>query len=215
MTFTYTPEILSALESSISKERLKSYMAATANVEDAIRLYLWNTAVSDTLYAPLQTLEVSLRNSINRELSALYGTKWYENKKPTLFVDAQADKITKVISRFDKNRPLTTSDVVAGLSFGFWADLIEHKVYENLWNKCIHKSFPHRPAGTKRSTAAIPVKRLNTLRNRIAHHEPIWNRNLQHDYDLIIGLISWICPATSEWTKRHNRFEIVLKDRPK
>ena len=213
--YIYTDSTVVALFEALSPERLAAYLkAAGGDRAKALRLYVWKTAMSEALYGPLQGLEVVLRNAVNRELCAKYGDQWFRNAKPALFIDQQAEKLEKTISRFDKSRVLTVNDVVADLSFGFWSDLFDHQMYDELWKQTLHKAFSHRPKGVKRNTIAIPVKRLNTLRNRIAHHEPIWNRDLQKDYDLIIELTSWIAPIASDWMEHQSRFAQVLQAQP-
>lgn len=203
----YGVEVLDALEIAFSPERLRTYKAACGgNLSQAIYLYNWNTTISQALYGPLQVFEITTRNAINRQLAVKYGDKWFEVSKPVIFADTQSEKIAKVVARFDKNRAIVLGDVVADLSFGFWSDLVAHQFYDELWKVALHRAFPNRPRGTKRSTLANPFIRLNTLRNRIAHHEPIWNRDLERDYKLTIELTSWICPITSDWADKNNDF---------
>lgn len=174
--FIYDFNTIAALETSLSPARLASYIRRTAgDKERALRLYLWNTALSEALYGPLQGLEIALRNALNRELCAHYGPQWYENKKPVLFPDTQAEKIQKAISEFDKGRLITVSDVVASLTLGFWADILHYEMYDQMWRECTHKAFPNRPKGTRRGNIAPTIKRLKNLRNRVAHHEPIFH----------------------------------------
>jgi len=213
----YTKDVLDALEKAFTPQRLSPYkIRAKNNLEKALDFYIWNTQVGQALYAPLQTLEVAMRNSINRELVAKFSDKWYENKTPVLFDEKQFEKITSAIKRYDKGGPVPLNHIVSDLSFGFWSNLIDHKMYDELWKQSLHKAFPNRPKGTKRSNAAIPCTRLNTLRNRIAHHEAIFNRDLQTDYDLIIELTAWICPLTSSWSKSatEDYFKQVLASKP-
>jgi hypothetical protein len=37
---------------------------------------------------------------------------------------------------------------------------------------------------------------LRDLRNRIAHHAPVFNRNLTADYQKILKVIGWMCADT-------------------
>ena len=77
--FSYTDDLLDELEVSQSRERLGTYLDATAgDREGAIKLYAWNTAVSAAFYGPLQGLEVTLRNAIHRRLAERYGEAWYD-----------------------------------------------------------------------------------------------------------------------------------------
>jgi len=209
-SYSYDKTKLDALEECMSVERMNSYYLKTKGDRvKAFELYLWNTAISSALYGPLQALEVSMRNSINRELCTTYGTKWYENTKPALFLDNQADRLVEAMKDFDKTRPITVSDVVASVSFGFWTDILHFEMYDELWKQCIHRAFPNRPKGTKRNTLAPMVKRLKDLRNRIAHHEPIFNRDLLREHNSIIDLIGWINPVASDWMTQHSLFPSV------
>ena len=73
--FSYSPNIINALERALSPERLSTYLvAANGDHAAALRLYVWNTEISAALYGPLQALEILVRNAFHRELSAVYGT---------------------------------------------------------------------------------------------------------------------------------------------
>src|ERR1700760_250228 len=83
--FPYSQNIVSALERSLSAERLSTYLAAThGNHAAALRLYVWNTEVSAAFYGPLQALEIVVRNAFHRELAAVYGPAWYDNPQVPL-----------------------------------------------------------------------------------------------------------------------------------
>jgi len=59
----------SDLEEALSLERFGRYLAwSHGDRHQAIRLYTLNTKVSESLYTPLQMLEVALRNRIHRVL---------------------------------------------------------------------------------------------------------------------------------------------------
>ena len=78
--FDLNEEILNELETSLSPDRLGTYLrAANGDRAKAVRLYTWNTAVSAAFYGPLQALEVALRNAMNRSLESAYGSSWYDN----------------------------------------------------------------------------------------------------------------------------------------
>lgn len=78
--FPFNDEVLAALETSLSPERIATYTRETGgDRQQAIKLYTWNTAISAAFYGPLQSLEVALRNAMHCQLSAKYGLDWYEN----------------------------------------------------------------------------------------------------------------------------------------
>jgi hypothetical protein len=76
VVFPYTPANIANLESSHSPKRLAPYYAlAGGDKELGLKLYAWNSALSQALYTPLQALEVTLRNGIGSRLQATYGAQ--------------------------------------------------------------------------------------------------------------------------------------------
>lgn len=219
--FAFNDNILKALTVSLSPERLATYLAASGgNRAKAMCLYTWNTAVSAAFYGPLQGLEVALRNAMHRELAARYGLDWYDN--PGCGFDG------KTLGRIDKARdnllrgdyPVDPPHMVAELSFGFWVSILgpggrgphpdaRKRNYDmTLWRPALYKAFPH--VRLPRSGVHQPLDYLRTFRNRIAHHEPIFDRHLKADYESILTVAGWICPETRGWIAHHSRVEDVL-----
>jgi len=53
-------------------------------------------------------------------------------------------------------------------------------------------------------------QKLRTFRNRIAHHEPIFQRNLVEDYERIVDVVTWLSPSVSSWMTEHSRvYEVI------
>ncbi|WP_208691822.1 hypothetical protein [Pseudomonas oryzihabitans] len=48
---------------------------------------------------------------------------------------------------------------------------------------------------------ADELDRVRRFRNRMAHHEPIFERNLAAEYTMMINLITWRCPQTAAWLR--------------
>ncbi len=218
MPFIYDASIINALENTISPDRLSSYVAATAgDTTLALELYAWNTEISAALYSPLQGLEIALRNVIQRELSALYGNDWYDNHHIPLTYFATHD-IARAKQTLSKNgKAITPPNMVSELSFGFWVSLLSHGhqgAYHNkLWIPALHKGFPNLQH-KKRKTVHNKLNYLRMLRNRIAHHEPIFKRHLMADYMSIIEVTGWMCDHTALWADHHNNFQGILASRP-
>jgi hypothetical protein len=222
-SFHFDDEILDALETSLSPERIATYVQFTnGDREKALCLYTWNTAISAAFYAPLQGLEVALRNSMHRQIETVYGSHWYDNQQCGL--DAGTlNRIDEAKNKLKKGRYLIDPPhIVAELPFGFWVSLlgkggqprppeIHKRNYEmTLWRPALFRAFPHS-GRRNRSDTHKPLDYLRTLRNRIAHHEPIFNRHLEKDYQSIIEVTEWICPKTADWIKHHSRVDFLLK----
>jgi hypothetical protein len=221
-TFSFSDSIIKALEGSLSPERMSTYAVATGGqIAMALRLYTWNTAISAAFYGPLQGMEVALRNAMHRTLSATYSADWYDN--PACGFDlGTIGRITKVKNDLKRNKyPLDPPHVVAALSFGFWVALLgkggrtgvlgstKSNYDMTLWRPSLYKAFPH--GRMRRADVHKPLDYLRTLRNRIAHHEPIFQRHLNADYQQILTVTGWICASTRDWIAHHSRVEQVLK----
>ena len=222
--FSYTDKILDQLEQSLSPERLVTYLdAVEGDREQAIQLYDWNTAASAAFYGPLQGLEVALRNAMHRRLSERYGPAWYDNPAAGLDKGAlervKSAKSGLVRDRRENNSP----QVVAALSFGFWISLLgsggrteagRKANYEmTLWRPALRCVFAHC-AKLNRRQAHCPLNALRILRNRIAHHEPIFMRNLTEDHERILDVAGWISPTTRAWIDHHSAVPGLIEAAP-
>lgn len=202
MVFIYTPVIIENLESSISTDRLSTYMQDSQNnKENALKLYLWNTEISAAFYMPLQSLEIALRNSLNNALITGFQTNtWYDTFPIDPIGRQKIEDAKRTVRRL--HRQINPSQIVAELSFGFWLSLLNRQHHQSLWIPYLNKAFPH--AHLSRADILRDLDHLRTFRNRIAHHEPIFKRHLEQDYKSIISAIGWICPDTEKWTDAHN-----------
>ncbi|MBD9560585.1 hypothetical protein [Ensifer sp. ENS03] len=214
MTFAYSPEIIANLESSHSSERLAPYYAlAGGDKELGLRLYAWNSALSQALYTPLQGLEVTLRNGISARLKVNYGLTWFElNPGPALHYPLP-DMLLSARTELGKRGILPDHGrVVAELNWGFWTGILA-KRYEPLWRSDLRKVFQSTGPLT-RAQIFQPLDDLRRLRNRIAHHEPILNRNIAADYASILDLIRYISPTTAQWVDSQSQVAAVLTTKP-
>lgn len=215
--FTYTPAVINALEAALSPERLTAYLQDVGgDRERALRLYLWNAEVSAAFYTPLQGLEVALRNALHRELSRVYGDAWYDT--PALPLAPRAHMLIREAqaSIAQGRKAVIPPRVVAELSLGFWIALLgpgPQGVYEmRLWRPMLYKAFPH--AKLSRKAAHQPLDQLRLLRNRIAHHEPIFQRPLLAEHQRILDVVAWISPEMASWIAHHSTVSEVITARP-
>ena len=218
--FSYTDDLLDELERSLSRKRLGTYLDATGgDREGAIKLYAWSTAVSAAFYGPLQGLEVALRNAIHRRLAERYGEAWYDNPDAALdrgAVERIASARTELARDGHGDAP---PRIVAVLSFGFWVSLLgpggrmgggRKANYEmTLWRPALRRAFAHRATLTRKE-AHRPLNGLRTLRNRIAHHEPVFARDLARDHQRIVEVLGWMTPGTRRWVEHHSHVPAVL-----
>jgi hypothetical protein len=209
--FAYTDEQLTALEKTLSAERMKPYMLLAANDRRlALKLYEWNTGLSESFYGLLQGLEVALRNAMHTAMSNAYQRQdWYEMCPLS---DPHKDTIRKAKARIlGDNKSLVPGKVVSELTFGFWVVLTSPPYAQSLWDKFLHKAFVKKLG---RKAIHKRLDKIRKLRNRVAHHESILDRNLKDDFSLIVQTVHWICPVTAEWLKANNSFHFRYAQKP-
>ncbi|USX56398.1 hypothetical protein [Lentzea sp. HUAS12] len=57
-----------------------------------------------------------------------------------------------------------------------------------------------------------PVKSLHEFRNRLAHHEPVWNKPLTEYLQQIHVVLKAIDPAVHTWVTGHCRVTTLLAE---
>ena len=203
------------LERALSLERFGRYLDwAAGDRARAIELYTLNTRISESLYTPLQMLEVALRNRIHAVMTEARYEGWFHDAG-FLLTTSQTDQLEKAIRDVqDLGREPSPGRIVAALTFGFWTGMFS-KEYENLWQMTLH-CIGIRPdgKGLKRKHFSGPLTPIRRLRNRIAHHEPIIAEDLPNLYRKMIELTGWLCPSAAEWCAAHSRFLEVYPFEP-
>ena len=58
------------------------------------------------------------------------------------------------------------------------------------------------------------LDQIRKLRNRIAHHEPIFTRNLDDDFKKIADLVKFRCPVTARWLVEKQRATVIIAAKP-
>jgi hypothetical protein len=208
--FSYDAVQCAALRAALSDERFATYLDVCNNDErDALRLYTWNTAVAAAFYGPLQACEVALRNAVDDALGFRYGHTWFDNS--TIMRGAELRMARDARDRIQRaGKTATPGRVIAELGFGYWVGLFARSYDQTLWRSAFYEKFHPRP---KRHDLFERLDRLRTLRNRVAHHEPIFQRNLRDDYERITDVLEQLSPKVRGWVDRHSRvYEVLAQD---
>jgi len=211
--FVYTPDFEGKIETALSKERLDTYrelLSDGTKFIDIISVYNANTAISEALVGSTQIMEISVRNSIHRQIQKSYGSEWYIGN--TLKLDnngkRHVERLTKKYKNVQKfNTPNTLSTkIISELTLGFWSHLFMRRYEDPLWRKTLRFAFPHVGGALTRGQVYQLLDKFRRLRNRISHHEQILKYDLDVYYNNIIDLVSWVSPVTAIWLSHHNRF---------
>jgi hypothetical protein len=201
----------------LSPERLAPYRRVVGgDLGSAIELYVWNLAVSGAFYEALGILEVVVRNALDAQLTEAHGSLpgyWYDDPRG-VFSDHAHKDIAQARSRVAKmHHPETHGRVIAELNFGFWKFLLAKRYEATLWTGHLRHAFPNLQP-QRRDTAFRTRDALHTLRNRVAHHEPIHQRDLAADMLATYRLLGWIDEGACEWALTLSRLESLLAQRP-
>ncbi|NIH77880.1 Abi family protein [Amycolatopsis viridis] len=179
----------------------------------ALDLYAWNSLAGSAYWETLGHLEIALRNVLASQLAARHQTKgrpgsWLDD--PGQDLDATArEEIRKARQRVRrKGKHASEGQAISELTFGFWRYLLAKQYNTTLWPS-LASGFPHAPSRA-RHTIEQPIKRLHQFRNRLAHHEPIWNKELTQRQQDIYDVLTYIDPNLHSWVAKRCRISAVL-----
>lgn len=196
----------SQFHTAVSQPRFSRYLLACENnKQKALKLYRTNIVLSQKMYAIIGVFEVILRNSIDRHFIAKKGYNWLvESVQPGGYFDISAgceDSFHAVQEGIHKLGETYTHDrLITKLSFGFWTYQFAAKQYAASGNTLL-EIFCNRPFGTKQKNIFQNLIKINDIRNRIAHYEPIcFDKNtgsvstsfVEKRYRLIVELLHWL-----------------------
>lgn len=208
------------LEKTLSQKRLATYQRLSENDRSgrsAEDLYALNVQYSKEIYVVLSGLEISVRNGFHEALQASFGKKeWWSLELLKPKHKEQLDQATQHVARVTKDNYIL-DDVIAQLSFGFWVHFLTRPYEKTIWNKALYKCFPYLGQKPHRSDLYQRLIRAVTLRNKIAHFEPIIKNEdtLIQDYRNILEMSYAICPHTQEWFEKLCNFEEIWNNRNK
>lgn len=195
-----------------SGERMRRYLAWAGQCPDhAVSLYSINLQLSESLYVPLQTLEILLRNRTHQVLAARHGPLWFDATTAVLGIARQYDQVRTATADLQRQgRAITPGGIISHLTFGFWT-MMFNKEHEVLWQQTLHRiSADPGKRGLRRKQISAPLVRIRQLRNRIAHHEPILHWPLRQHHADMMQLMEWIAPPAAAWCRQHDRFPALL-----
>jgi hypothetical protein len=210
----FSHEHLSNIPHIISEPRFATYLQYCGNDRTkALNLYQWNLQLSSAFIIPLHILEVSIRNAVVEALEDVHTSNWPWNQG---FIISLPDKPSSYSPRRNlmevARRQTTMGKVVADLNFVFWEKMFTSRHDSRIWNNHIKSLFPNAPTimTVRQIRACIhdDIREIRELRNRIAHHEPIFSRSVRDDYNNILKIIFWRNKVTSEWM---DGFQTVTK----
>jgi Abi-like protein len=208
----------------LSTPRFNTFLAArNSDVLKALQLYHWNAQISAAFLYPLHVFEICIRNAVANAAESFYQTDewpWSTAFETSLFTTQTTRYFSprrELISTRDwQSRPQqTTGKVIAELKFAFWVSMYTGRHDGRLWNPYLRREYPNIPSNLSISAARDKIHRtadkVRDLRNRIAHHEPIFSRDLKTEYDEIAEIVGYRCLHTAAWMKRTQDISWLLE----
>lgn len=205
------------ITANLSASRLRTYRTGLTTSQsglptsETVKAYFLLNEVSQHFFVPLQLVEVVLRNRINDHVKNCKGkANWYDSVPATVKAKDQVIK-AKDLTKEEVKNP-TPDDVVCRLTFGFWVNMLDGsqrdaaKPDHYIWDQYGFKRvFPGASTGVSIGLVSNRLLTLNTLRNRLFHHEPIWKGNkvdsvesamkrIKARYADLIEVLGWLSP---------------------
>jgi hypothetical protein len=220
----FSPQEQLRIPSALSTPRFATYLSACNNdTMAALRLYGWNARAASAFLFPLHLFEICVRNAVANAAATTYNADWpwvesFERSLPRPYRPhfSPHAEILKVRSRHEQ--PRRTGKVIADLKFAFWVSMFTVTHETRLWTPHLKVEFPNAPA-------TMSVRELRTriygvsdnvrlLRNRIAHHEPIFRLDLIASYQAIEDIVGYRCLDTLAWMRRAETVTTFLLTAP-
>ena len=223
------------IDSWLSPARLSRYLThAGGHRSAALALYEWNVQISAALHRDLAHLEIALRNAYDAAAGAHWSGSghWLRDDAAQAFAPVlrtkhrsrgggrtsyQVDinqKPRELVARAvrDAGGPTASAGkVVAELNFGFWRYLSSSAHEKTLWVPLLHHAFP---IGTSRAEVDRKVGRLHTLRNRVAHHEPLLLEDLAARHADLVAIADLLQPQLAAHLTATSQVPPLLSARP-
>ena len=116
------PDFFEKIQPALAVERLDAYRQDQAEPLVALARYLWNMALCESLYPPLQMVEIALRNALQRSLESHFRSPyWYDVPScwQLLTITQQSQIVEAKQNLARQNKLLGPGRIVAELTFGF------------------------------------------------------------------------------------------------
>ena len=207
----------------LSEARMSTYTNALCSAdspcEAALELYAWNSAVSAAFLTPLHICEVVIRNAVSDALESIYGERWpWSPVFLRSLPDPQYAYSPRRVLLSATRTLLSTGKAIPELNFVFWQNMFTSRHDKRIWDAHLLNILPGleplAPVSESRLSIYNDLQQIRLLRNRIAHHEPIFKRDLSNDYARILTLIRYRCPITADWLERNQQVTTVLTSKP-
>jgi hypothetical protein len=215
--------------------------AAGGDVERAIELYLWSAEVSGVLHTQISFVEIAVRNALdliladwNEAQGGQYGRDWTIEGQaaPTLYdtIGGPLRRARRWAQTEADDRPdthprsgvtSTHDDVLVQLTFGVWQNLIHSPSSDNikqnlLWTEATHQAFSNATdSDESRRETGKQLRKIRTLRNRVAHHDNLLDVALSSRLKGMLSLLAKIHPEFPDLAMTRSSLRRLIREDPR
>jgi Abi-like protein len=194
----------------MSSPRMSRYIGACGgNTKKSMMLYRLNLRLSQEFFTVISCFEVAFRNAVDSHYTQQLGPDWLRDAMlPGGIFDTRACQQTGRIIQTGYNRiqkHYTHPKLVAEMDFGLWRYQFAQPQFL-AGGQSLLRIFPARPRSTpatqyNHTYVFNELAKINGIRNRIAHHEPICFQAtrplidttiVRQQYALILQLFQWL-----------------------
>lgn len=171
-------------EKILSPQRLERYVTACeGDTRKAMTLYRYNLQISQEMFTIVSCFEVALRNAIDHKLATTLGDEWLRDSimPGGVFTDPILKKTCDIITfahrKLQQSQCYSHPKLLAEMDFGIWKYMFS-PVQFRVTGRTLLSIFPNKPRSTREiqynhTYIFNELDKVNSLRNRIAHHETI------------------------------------------
>lgn len=192
-------------EKIMSSKRMERYLTACGgDTRKAMTLYRYNLQISQEMFTIVSCFEVALRNAIDRKLTENLGGEWLKESISTDGIFSQPilrkthDIIAFAHRKLQSAGTYSHAKLLAEMEFGIWKYMFSPLQYR-VTGRNLLSIFPNKPRSSRemqynQTYIFNELDKVNSLRNRIAHHETICFASNTSDIDTsyIINIYSKI-----------------------
>lgn len=210
----------------------KYVRAAGGDHARALAIYEWNADLAAALLHDLSHLEVGIRNAYDRALlqhPITNGGDWLAPPTytallpPHLGTDRSGNpqdknstprgqiKNARKAAGYDAGDLVPRGKVIAEFMFGFWSYLTDSLHEKTLWVPALHEAFV---PGADRAKLHAAMTELRDIRNRVAHHESVFDQRPENVRRSIIYVARSLSPDLQSHLADTSRLPALLESKP-
>ena len=164
---------------------------------------------------PLANVIIGVRNRFYDSIAMRNGKNWLTTA--TWLQHFERNTVNNISSYLSDRSastgvigPIVPGVIVAELPLHFWVALTSTRYDKSIWRSSLASVFPREA----RPPIHGALDRIRTLRNWIAHHEHLLNRDLRQDAERIDRTLTMVAPTLAHRTRTMSTVIDVLDRKP-